>query len=267
MSWKSLAWNALSHAQKSIDTVLSNANSQVGDGYTDLDPFSNDLSGFVGATLYTSPLPPKEPSQTESDESPLPSDQSDTEECSLNNGECIDGESDTNQGLSDSNQTSDSTEFKEVDLFSVPSREDDSLLDTADQLTMDSQLILNGSVEQEYTAPVLTESTLLPLQAISVADNDIETPGIINNEDKSISPETSSLQSSEQTESQSLTELQEMLRVREAKLFELHESYALLHDRYELLRENARAEVGQLIAEKDEKVSSCLEYTLAFLSY
>ena len=253
MSWKSLAWNALSQAQKSIDTVLSNANAQGGDGYTELDPFSNDLSGFVGTTLYTSsPLPPKEPpSQTDSGDSALPSDQSDTEECSLNNGECIDGESDTNQGLSNSSQVTDSTEFKEVDLFSVPSREDDSLLDTTDQLTRNSQLIENGS-HVEYASPVITESTL------PVADNNTDTPGILENEDKSISLQ------SEQTEDSSLpmSELQEMLRVREAKLLELHESYAQLHDKYELIRENARAEVDQLIAEKDEQVSSCVRLCL-----
>ena len=261
MSWKSLAWNALSQAQKSIDTVLSNANTQGGDGYTDLDPFSNDLSGFVGTTLYTSPLPlpPQEqPAQPESEDSPSPSDQSDTDECSLDNGECIDGESYTNQELSDSNQASDSTEYKEVDLFSVSSREDNPHLDTTDQPTGDSQLIQNGSLERENVSPVPIE-----IQAPTIHDDEsIEKPGIREDDTKTVPPPPISPQSSE---CHSLPELQEMLNVREAKLFELHESYALLHDKYELLRENARAEVDQLIAEKDENVSPCV--ALNSLSY
>ncbi|KAI6646633.1 TATA element modulatory factor [Oopsacas minuta] len=244
MSWKSIAWGAISQAQKSIDTVLSNANMPDEGGYNDLDAFS-DISGYVGSTLYTStPVPPKEPQiQEDSDPSPLPSDHSDTEICSLSNEDNI--SNDMNQELSDSNQMSQSTEFKQVDLFSVPSQEA-SLINTPEPLANHQLDDVDNSKElQDNPDPVEVENAL---------DSDI--PRItVDNQHSMLTTDNVLVQSNEAEEpSHSLTQLREMLKVREAKLFELHESYAQLHDKYELIKENARAEVDQLLAEKDEKI-------------
>ena len=241
MSWKSIAWGALSQAQKSIDTVLSNANMPQ-EGYNDLDTFS-DISGYVGSTVYSTSVPPKEAAiKEDSDDSPLPSDHSDTEVCSQSNEENC--SSDTNQEVTDTNQMSESTEFKEVDLFSVPSRKD-SLLDTTENTDLQ---VVNGNGTQH-------QDTL-------EAESSDDTPGIpadnhlslTHTEDASPLPPTEQSDLTEQS-SYSLSELREMLKIRETKLFELHESYAQLHDKYELIKENARAEVDQLLAEKEEKVS------------
>ena len=245
MSWKSIAWGALSQAQKSIDTVLSNANMPQ-EGYNDLDTFS-DISGYVGATVYSTPVPPKEATiKEDSDNSSLPSDHSDTEVCSQSNEENC--SSDTNQEVTDTNQMSESTEFREVDLFSVPSRED-SLLNTTESTDLEA-VNENGIGERQDT-----------LEAVSVVEGSGDTPGIPTDNQLSMThtEHTSPLPPIEQSglteQSYSLSELREMLKVREAKLFELHESYAQLHDKYELIKENARAEVDQLLAEKEEKVS------------
>ena len=261
MSWKSIAWGALSQAQKSIDTVLSNANMPQ-EGYNDLDAFS-DISGYVGSSIYSTPVPQKEATiKEDSDNSPLPSDHSDTEVCSQNNEKNC--SSDTNQEVTNINQMSESTEFKEVDLFSVPSRGDSLLYVTENT---DLNVVHENGKEQHQDAP----------ETVSVVESSDDTPGIPADNQHSLthtehelfggaerSSHTSSSPPIEQSDlseqsSYSLSELREMLKVREVKLFELHESYAQLHDKYELIKENARAEVDQLLAEKEEKVS-LLEY-------
>eukprot|EP00800_Vazella_pourtalesii_P002989 TRINITY_DN12932_c0_g2_i1.p1 TRINITY_DN12932_c0_g2~~TRINITY_DN12932_c0_g2_i1.p1 ORF type:complete len:771 (+),score=247.50 TRINITY_DN12932_c0_g2_i1:138-2450(+) len=245
MSWKSIAWGALSQAQKSIDTVLSNANMPQ-EGYNDLDAFS-DISGYVGSSIYSTPVPQKEATiKEDSDNSPLPSDHSDTEVCSQSNEKNC--SSDTNQEVTNINQMSESTEFKEVDLFSVPSRGDSLLYVTENT---DLNVVHENGKEQHQDAP----------ETVSVVESSGDTPGITadnqhsltHREHTSPSPPIEQSDLSEQS-SYSLSELREMLKVREVKLFELHESYAQLHDKYELIKENARAEVDQLLAEKEEKI-------------
>ena len=255
MSWKSIAWNAISQAQKSFDTVLSSANTDGQVGYNELDPFSSDLSGFVGTNVYTSPILPTEKTPSLPDSDPLPetSDCSDTESSNQKLDESIEGEdSATDGGLEDMPE---STEFREVDLFSVPSRNEESLLDVSTEPYSNprAETSNEGNVSND-------ESCNSEKPGINTEiENAEELPESAPNDDEHNSsqiPTENGTIEHENALPSSVTELQEMLRVRESKLFELHETYALLHDKYEVLRENAKSEVEQLLAEKDDQVHS-----------